>query len=65
TVAPPGNQAENCENKPHPEALEETGLLDQRYSKLSNIKAQRDYFKAMDIVMERASIQSEGQGNVE
>ncbi len=29
----------------------------QRYSKLSNLKAQRDYFKAMDIVMERTSIQ--------
>jgi len=28
-VTPPGKQAENCENKPHPEALEETGLLDQ------------------------------------
>ncbi len=37
----------------------------QRYSKLSNLKAQRDYFKAMDIVMERTSMQSERQGNVE
>ena len=27
-MTPPGNQAENCENKPQPEALEETGLLD-------------------------------------
>ncbi len=36
----------------------------QRYSKLSNRKAQRDYFKAMDTVMERTSIQSEGQGNM-
>lgn len=37
----------------------------QRYSKLSNRKAQRDYFKAMDTVMERTSIQSEGQGDME
>lgn len=37
----------------------------QRYSKLSNRKAQRDYFKAMDTVMERTSKQSEGQGNME
>jgi len=28
-VTPPGNQAENCENKPQPGASEETGLLDK------------------------------------
>lgn len=28
----------------------------QRYSKLLNLKAQRDYFKAMDVVMEKTSI---------
>jgi len=27
-VTPPGNQAANRENKPQPEASEETGLLD-------------------------------------
>jgi len=37
----------------------------QRYSKLSNLKAQRDYFRAMDTVMERTSMQSERLGNVE
>jgi len=37
----------------------------QRYSKLSNLKAQRDYFKAMDIVMAGTSMQSERQGSVE
>ena len=37
----------------------------QRYSKLSNLKAKRDYFNAMDIVMERTSIQSERRGNAE
>jgi len=37
----------------------------QRYSKLSNLKAQRDYFKAMDTVMERTSMQSERLGHVE
>ena len=37
----------------------------QRYSKLSNRKAQRDYFKAMDTVMERTSMQSERLGYVE
>ena len=29
-VEPPGNQAENGENKPHPATSEETGLLDKR-----------------------------------
>jgi len=28
-VAPPGNQAENGENKPHSATSEETGLLDK------------------------------------
>ncbi len=37
----------------------------QRYSKLSNLKARRDYFKAMDIVMERTSTQCERPGYVE
>ena len=37
----------------------------QRYSKLSNRKAQRDYFKAMDTVMERTSMQPERLGYVE
>ena len=36
----------------------------QRYSKLSNLKAQRDYFKAMDIVMERTSIKSQRWNNL-
>ena len=27
----------------------------QRYSKLSNLKAQRDYFQAMEMVMEKTS----------
>ena len=27
-MAPPGNQAANCENKPQPRALEETDLID-------------------------------------
>ncbi len=37
----------------------------QRYSKLSNLKARRDYFKAMDTVMERTSTQCERPGYVE
>jgi hypothetical protein len=32
-VAPPGNQAENGENKPQPVALEETSLLDSLIKK--------------------------------
>jgi site-specific recombinase XerD len=28
----------------------------QRYSKLSNLKAQRDYFKAMELVMKNTEI---------
>ncbi len=34
------------------------------YSNLSNFKARRDYFKAMDIVMKRTSIQPERLSNV-
>ena len=30
----------------------------QRYSKVSNLKVQRDYFKAMEVVMQRTGEQS-------
>jgi hypothetical protein len=42
-VAPPGNQAENGENKPQPAASEETGLLDSLHLLITSLGAYLTY----------------------